>query len=166
MKRLLIGIALLTGFATAYAADPFASSTTPAPGAAPGAPSTPGTPGAAPMTGGPQNPQNRQGGVPAPPGAAHSAQGLPMGMPNIPGLTSPAELKEDVPSRNLGTINGFRIFKGTDGTYLFNRVKDVPFKRELTLAATSQKAASEAASPAQPRPNLPSTVGRPNPTNK
>jgi hypothetical protein len=151
MKRLLIGIALLTGFATAYAADPFASSTTPAPGAAPGAP---------------QNPQNRQGGAPVPPGAAHSAQGLPMGMPNIPGLTSPAELKEDVPSRNLGTVNGIRIFKGTDGTYLFNSVKDVPFKRELTLAATSQKAALDAATPTQPRPNLPSAVGRPVPKNK
>lgn len=97
-------------------------------------------------------------------------QGMPMGMPGMagfpgaPGADSDT-ITEDVQASRVGTINGLRIFRGSN-TYMFQAEKEKKLVRHLIpqspASATAATGAKGAGSMPTPTPGmLPSMIGKP-----
>jgi hypothetical protein len=163
-RYLVVALALagMSGVAAAQASsNPFAR---PAAGA-PTAASASGAPGL--VTGQLPGAAAAPGGMPGLPGM--SPLGV-NGIPGLPGMPDPNAITEDVQASRVGTINGARIYRGSN-TYLFEKASEKKLVRNLVAQAPSgsgndsSKSVAGAATGAQTPKSLPSFVGKPAPKN-
>ena len=160
-RHLIVALALacLSGVAAAQASsNPFARP-------AAGAPNAASTTGAAAFSSG-QLPMNagNSGGLPPMPALG------PNGIPGMLGMPDSNAITEDVQASRVGTINGARIYRGSN-TYLFEKASEKKLVRNLVAQAPSgsgndsSKSVAGAATGAQTPKSLPSFVGKPAPKN-
>ena len=91
----------------------------------------------------------------------------------MPGMPDANVVTEDVQASRVGTINGMRIYRGSN-TYLFEKASEKKLVRNLVAQSSSGSGASDPTHPATaaatggaiaPPQSLPSFVGKPAPKN-
>lgn len=106
------------------------------------------------------------------PGGMPALPGMP-GMGGMPGTPDANVITEDVEASRVGTINGMRIYRGSN-TYLFEKASEKKLVRNLVAQPSgggqspdsSHPAAAPVGANSQPQPkSLPSFVGTPAPKN-
>jgi len=105
------------------------------------------------------------------PGGMPPLTGMP-GMGGMPGMPDANVITEDVQASRVGTINGMRIYRGSN-TYLFEKASEKKLVRNLVAQSPSSGDASGAthtgatgaAGGISPPTSLPSFVGKPAPKN-